>query len=829
MNTSPADALHFPPADPSSDGHTFITPSLWFIDRDGYRVVFCRHEPLYRLAVDDLPHLRYLAVMLRQSELATQAELASAFGHSVAAQRRWERRFQQDGLDGLNSHFSSGRGRKLDKTHEQFVRRWFQQGLPQAEIARRLGVGPATVDRTCKRLGLQRPPAPAPELPYQPVESLAAEAEAPAAQRAATQDVSPPLESVAAGPSAAPDVPFPTEAAGPAQEAGAATAPLSPASCPETATPGDASAAAVPAIPIPGAGQPARLPASFTLDHDPNNRDGDRFLASQGLLADAVPLFADAEHLPRAGVLLAVPLLIGQQVLPVFERVYGSLFPSFYGLRTLVVTLILMALLRIKRPENLKEYSADDLGRLLGLDRAPEVKTVRRKLSELAARTHGKRLLEALAQQRIGQQTEAVAFLYLDGHVREYHGQEPLAKAKKPQSAVAKSAATDFWVNDAHGVPLLVVTNPMNAALTQVLLPILRDVKALVAAEQRITVLFDRGGFSAKVFRLLIDEGFDVITYRKGKRRLLPRHRFSAHTLQSEGRCLTYQLCDQPRVPVGRLHATRKKRRRDDTAAFLWLRQVTVLRDQGGQTPVLTNRTDLQAVEVVVRLFGRWRQENYFKYMTEEFALDALVEYGAEDVPSEADRPNPQRRPVMKRLRKAQAEVVRLQATLGEEAAANAEAERPTMRGFKIAHAELRRQLQGAEARVQRLKEKLWQLPRRIPASDLRTLKKEKRLLVDALKIIAYQIETKLLGMLQEHYARTEDEGRTLLQAAFQSCGRLEVRPDELRVTIAPQSSPHRTQALAALCERVNALSTCFPGTNLQLRLAVESHEPLTP
>jgi transposase len=812
MNTSSADALFPLPADPSPDGHTSINPTLWFVDRDGYRVVFCRHEPLYRLAVDDQPHLRYVAVMLRQTELATQAELARAFGHSVAAQRRWERRFQQDGLDGLDNHFSSGRGRKLDRTQEQFVRRWFQQGLSQAEIARRLGVGAATVDRTCKRLGLQRPSASVPELPWDPVEILATETEA-----------------CAAGPSAAPDVPLPTEAAVPAREAGTAAAALEPASCPETAAPGDASAAAVPASPIPGAGEPARLPASFTLDHDPSHREGDRFLASQGLLADAVPLFADAEHLPRAGVLLAVPLLIGQQVLPVFEQVYGSLFPSFYGLRTLVVTLILMALLRIKRPENLKEYSPDDLGRLLGLDRAPEVKTVCRKLSELAARAHGKRLQDALARQRIGQQTEAVAFLYLDGHVREYHGQEPLAKAKKPQSAVAKPAATDFWVNDAHGVPLLVVTNPMNAALTQVLLPIVRDVKALVPSAQRITVLFDRGGFSAKLFRLLIDEGFDVITYRKGKRRLLPQRCFSAHTLESEGRRLTYQLCDQPRVRVGRLHATRKKRRQDDTPAFLWLRQVTVLRDEGGQTPVLTNRTDLRAVEVVVRLFGRWRQENYFKYMIEEFALDALVEYGAEDVPSEADRPNPQRRPVMKRLRQAQAEVMRLQAALGEEAAANAEAERPTMRGFKIAHAELRRQLQGAEARVQRLKEKLRQLPKRIPASDLRALKQEKRLIVDAIKIIAYQIETKLLGMLQEHYARTEDEGRTLLQAAFQSCGRLEVLPEELRVTIAAQSSPHRTQALAALCTHVNALGTCFPGTNLQLRLAVESHEPLTP
>ena len=329
------------------------------------------------------------------------------------------------------------------------------------------------------------------------------------------------------------------------------------------------------------------------------------------------------------------------------------------------------------------------------------------------------------------------------------------------------------------------------------------------------------------MFRLLIDSGFDVITYRKGKRRPLPHRCFRDHALQVDGRRLEYQLYDQPRVRVGRLRAGRKKRQRDDTPAFLWMRQVTVLRDDGRQTQVLTNRSDLQAAVVVYRLFGRWRQENFFKYMDAEFALDALVEYGVEDLPAEANRPNPKRRPVQRRLHLAKAEVARLQAALGEEVATNAESERPTMRGFKIVHAELRRQLQEAEARVQRLREKLRQLPRRIPASDLKTLKKEKKHVVDAVKMIAYQIETELLGKLQDDYARTEDEGRTFLHAAFQSGGRMEVVADELRVTLAAQSSPHRTQALAALCDKLNKPGICFPGTKLRLRLAVETHEPL--
>src|SRR5664279_5351456 len=103
MSTSSSDPVLSLPADTTPDARTFVTPSLWFVEHDGYRVVFCRHDPIYRVALDDLPHLRYVCVMLRQSELATQEDLARAFGHSVASLRRWERHFQQHSLAGLEN------------------------------------------------------------------------------------------------------------------------------------------------------------------------------------------------------------------------------------------------------------------------------------------------------------------------------------------------------------------------------------------------------------------------------------------------------------------------------------------------------------------------------------------------------------------------------------------------------------------------------------------------------------------------------------------------------------------------------------------------------
>jgi len=125
---------------------------------------------------------------------------------------------------------------------------------------------------------------------------------------------------------------------------------------------------------------------------------------------------------------------------------------------------------------------------------------------------------------------------------------------------VVTPAATDNWVHNAHGEPLLVVTSEINAKLTQVLEPILADVRRLVGDDRRMTVVFDRGGFSPKLFARLIDAGSDVLTYRKGKVKKLPLSRFETVKEDVDGVQREYTLCDRPRVRVGTLPAQKKQR-----------------------------------------------------------------------------------------------------------------------------------------------------------------------------------------------------------------------------------------------------------------------------
>ena len=253
---------------------------------------------------------------------------------------------------------------------------------------------------------------------------------------------------------------------------------------------------------------------------------------------------------------------------------------------------------------------------------------------------------------------------------------------------------------------------------------------------------------------------------------------------------------------------------------------MTRLCDGGHQTNVLTSRWDLSDIEVAYRMFDRWRQENYFKYMREEFLLDALVDYQIEPEDPTRAIPNPERRALDKEIRVARVEVARLERELGAAAASNAERRRPTMRGFKIAHSRLGKELRKARARVSQLFEKRRNVPKRVEVRDLSEravvkLATERKHLTDIIKMVAYQAESDLIALLRPHYARVDQEGRTLVHELFAAAGDIRVSESELNLTLAPLSSPHRTHAAQALCEVLNKTATIFPGSRLRIRFAM--------
>jgi hypothetical protein len=761
------------------EGVVFINPRCELHTRDGFTVVLASGMPISHFAVDDTTGCAYAQVLLVKQGWADQNDVARAFNKGVRTVRRNQRRFEKGGVAALGPGAGYPKGRsRVGCSLEDDVLRLKTEGNSTRWIARTVGVTVSTAGAILKRRGWK---APAP-----PQQEELTEQEWPLNTRSTL---------AAAKAAEAGEIPEANE-----------ESTRSEAREPE---PGEGDSPAV--VRVPATGEGDEEPAGFTMDKDPSDRKMDRVFACMGMLEDATPLFADTDGVQGAGALLAVPALVESGVVRIARKVYGSLGPAFYGIRTTIVTLLLMALLRVKRVEGLKEEPPGVLGQLLGLDRAPEVKTLRRKLSMLAKIGRAEAFGRAVASERVKGREETVGLLYVDGHVRAYHGQETLPKTHVVRLGRVLPATSDYWIHDSAAEPLLVVTAEANAGLVQMLPELMKEARTVVG-DRGLTVVFDRGGYSPKLFKDLIDaeKKVDVMTYRKGHWRSLPLRRFKRHQGEIDGRRVQYDLADGEVV----------------LANGLRLRQVTRRTEDGHQTPILTSRRDLSALEVAVRMFGRWRQENFFKYLREEYALDALVDYGVIAANPGREVPNPTRKVIEKELSKARQELSELQAEYGRAAESNEERRRPSMRGFKIANGDLGQKVREAEQHVATLKAKRADIPKRVPVGETTDeavveLAPEKKHLTTVLKMVAYHAETELFNVVRHLYRRSDDEGRTLVQTALNNSGDLRVSSDHLQVIYRPLSSAHRTAALEGLCAEMTKRETRYPGTRLKMEFSV--------
>ena len=539
-------------------------------------------------------------------------------------------------------------------------------------------------------------------------------------------------------------------------------------------------------------------------------REAERALASAGKLHEAMPNFGANESVRYAGVLLTLPLLCQLGLLEVANKVYGSLRNGFYGLQATLLTVAFMALLRIKSPEQLKAKSPGELGIILGLDRVPEVKTLRRKLKEMGQNSKSTEFMAELTRRWCNEDLDAIGFVYIDGHVRPYNG----SKHKLPKTHVARRrlcmpATTDFWVNDANCEPLFLITAEANdSLLSMVDDQIIPHMKAL-AGDRRVTLVFDREGWSPKRFAQWFEKGVDVITYRKGKYEPWSADSFIEAQSFLSGKPVTYLLA-QRSVLIGK---------------SFWMREVRRLCDSGHQTSVMTTRQDLSAEQIAARMFSRWSQENFFRYMRHEYNLDHLITYDVEQADGDRLVPCPRYKDKCKQISRIKADLTKLQRDYGQKAFENKEAERPSMRGFNIANAGCKREIRLLQQQLDDATAALRKMPKKVPLNTLAgqhepvRLETQRKYLTDTIKMTCYRAESSLLNLLYFYFARAREEGRGFLKGLFELPA--DIVSDEKAATLSinfhPMANPRFNRALKDLCEIMNEEEFIFPQTRLKM------------
>lgn len=548
-----------------------------------------------------------------------------------------------------------------------------------------------------------------------------------------------------------------------------------------------------------------------------------RMLASVGVGSDkGVSLcFSPAKDVSGGGVLLALPALLAVGLLRHTEE-HFSLPRGYYGMMSIFLMLAFMALWRIQSMEGLRYHPPGEWGKLLGLDRVPEVRTVREKVKILA--NQGEPILwsAALCRDWMEESPEQARTLYIDGHVRVYHGsQTTLPRHYVSRQRLCLRATVDYWINAMDGQPFFVLHQEVDPGLVQVIenevIPLMeKGVPGQPTEEEierypllsRFKVICDRESYSPEMMSRLWKKRIALMTYRKFPGEDWPVDEFMEYDVILAGGETTRMYLAERGVFLG---------------GVIWVREFRRLKASGHQTAIVTTDYQGDMPRLSAAMFARWSQENFFAYMKKHYGLDKLITYETEAVADTKKLINPEYRRLDGEVRKNVSLLNRLEARFGS-MSLECDIAPGKVEAFEQKKAEIQEELGLLKEKILDLKDRRKKVQRHITYGELPEEGKFERLavnskhMIDTVKMVVYRAETAMANILREKLSR-EDDARSLLRAIYAT--EADIIPDEkngmLTIRLHNLASRMQNEALKYLCDELNATETTFPGTKFQI------------
>ena len=533
-------------------------------------------------------------------------------------------------------------------------------------------------------------------------------------------------------------------------------------------------------------------------------RVDERIAAAVGLAESGISRFEAVCDVPMAGLLTALPALCANGLLSGLGK-HLKLPRGFYSGLHILLLLGFMALGRIRRPEGLRHVPPGEFGKLIGLDRAPEVRTLRAKIAMMARTGDPSAWMKELSKMWMESDPAEAGYLYVDGHVRVYHGdQANLSRRFVSREKLCLRGTTDYWVNDALGRPFFVVSKAVTEGLADSLI---KDIVPELDRDpqlHRFVMVFDREGSTHSLLAALWKHRIGVLTYRKNVKDAWPESEFLEHKVQApSGGCTRMKLAMRETTVSAN----------QETLAVTEVRRLS---PAGHQTAIISTARSLEHAVIAGRMFSRWCQENYFGYMMQHFDIDGLIEYGAESLPGTLWVVNPVWRELDKAVKKTRQAEQKHQAKWARQTLES---------GTEIQHnAETVESIEALKAELAELRARRKAIPRKVTIESLTEDRRPTQLLplnkilADTVKMIAYRAETALVALLRRHL-KNEDEARALVRELFFSSA--DIAPDDaaktLTIKIHHMANPAHDKAVAGLLETLTMEEFTHPETGAKM------------
>jgi len=328
----------------------------------------------------------------------------------------------------------------------------------------------------------------------------------------------------------------------------------------------------------------------------------------------------------------------------------------------------------------------------------------------------------------------------------------------------------------------------------------------------RYMIVFDRECYSPDFFYELWQERIAICTYNKNVKDVWTDEEFIVYT----GELPTGEKQEIELAERGVLLQNK------DSSKKIWAREIRKKSKSGHQTSIITTNFLLSTIMISLYMFARWSQENFFKYIMENFGIDTLVSYMKEKISDTVLLVNPSYRKLETEQKKLISRLNVRKAKFATMEIGDTPIEDKKMRKYIQKKAELRNEIIALEGEINQIKQKKKELPRKIKFSELPENEKfdnainQRKNFLDTIKMIAYRAETAMANIIKLKMSHP-DEARILLKQIYKTDAN--IYPDHskniLTVELHRMTYWKDDKIVQKLCDELNDTKTIFPGTDL--------------
>ena len=768
-------SLPFPSFDTSRRSNERWFSKNGFVLRSGGKVeVIVGGSLVASFPMEDTGSRNLALVLLSQDRTLVLENLAQAFGISSETLRLIRRQHEAEGLEAVFARSVGGSSSKVSPAARRRIEALFERGLSitavHAKVGRRFGLSRATIGNVRKQWKQSSPQQP-------------------------MQQADLPLEVEASGPGGQPS----SEGAEASISSGSLPGAVAALPKPEAEPAVVKGARAAPRESSPRYPSVAVAPAG-----SPEEPEGVNATISSQELQNA----SGVQHL---GSLLLVAMVASLGVYDRAEEVLSEAGRKTKGLgrgllRLALDSTVIALAIGEKCVEGVRRLATSTAPKLLRADSAPSATWVRRILGRFCQAGAARALHYRFGGDLIRQARESCSanlptVFYADNHHRPYTGKLKVPKGWRMQDRRARPGASDYYLHDERGAPLVRFTVALHGSLARMLAPIAAVLRTALGPEERFLIAFDRGGSFPAPMYALKRGGAEFVGYERA-----PYQKPSKKRVRVNGEKLVineetyFVLASRKNLGQGRGR----------------VRRLMVLTPENQLVSILAQSE--QSAEFLVRvMFRRWRQENGFKHGVARWGFNQLDGRTTKPFAPETIIVNPERRRLDRDLKILRVQEGKLRRSLARLGSGN-QAERKSR--------ELNEELETILEHQRDLEALRPSLPKKIALSKseldgtLMHHEQSYKTLVDTLRIACANSEAELAALLAPWLKRPR-EAKRALQNLFKASGSIRVSRRSVSIELDPAGTHNEKLAFARMLQAINDRQLVLPGDPLRRRLRI--------